>query len=295
MSAPDTAQPPQDTAPPPEPVTCQWAANPASVQEVNTWRGEVAQVTFRVPGMPAPSAITSARLLYYGYDVDRPGSEGWIEVNDTAAIELPADEALDNNGRAFSVDISGRLVEGRNVVRFTAFDRPEGSYFQISQVQIEATGPGLTCPEPPDDGPTGQGVERTLNYRQATYEMRHNWVLDCRDYAYSARFEEHEACDAQYRPDGTGHGRAIFVFEDVIADRYEVRVEGRHTENRNPSGALFIVNGVERRIDQRNDTDYTYVQHGVYNLSGRVEVILDSSRDRSASDSVRNVQIRPVQ
>ena len=291
-AAPDTT-PPEDTAPPPEPVTCLWTANPAGVQEVNTWMGDVPSVTFRVPGMPDPAGITSARLLYYGYDVDHPGEEGWIEVNGTAPIALPADEALDNGGRAFEVDVSGRLVEGRNRVTFLAWEGPEGAFFQISQVQLEATGPGLACPDPPEEGPTGDGVERTLNYRAATYEMRRNWVLECRDYAYSARFDEHEACDDRYNPDGTGHGRAIFVFEGVIADRYEVRVEGRHTENRNSAGALFIVNGVERRISQRSDTDYTWVQHGVYDLSGRVEVILDSTRE-DGSDSVRNVQLRPV-
>ena len=34
--------------------------------------------------------------------------------------------------------------------------------------------------------------------RQAGFEPRTSWVLDCRDYAYTAQFDEHEACDSQY-------------------------------------------------------------------------------------------------
>ena len=41
-------------------------------------------------------------------------------------------------------------------------------------------------------GPTGQGEPREQGYRDARYEQRNNWVLDCRDYAYSARGDEHE-------------------------------------------------------------------------------------------------------
>ena len=149
---------------------------------------------------------------------------------------------------------------------------------------------GLTDMTPPS---TGNGVERTMNYRQATYDERRNWVLNCRAYAYSARFAEHRDCDSRYNPDGSGHGRAIFTFEGVIPDRYEVQFEGRHTENRNPAGALVIVNGVERRIRQIGSGEYVYVTHGTYNLSGTVTVILDSTRE-AGSDAVRNVRLRPV-
>lgn len=148
------------------------------------------------------------------------------------------------------------------------------------------------APEP-DPGGTGMGIERTMGYRDATYEQRRNWVLDCRDYAYSARGDEHEACDARYAPDGSTHGRAIFVFEGVIDDLYDVHVEGRHTENRNPAGMLTIVGGVERRLPQDDDRGYVWDLHGRHRLAGRVEVIIDSTRE-NGSDAVRAVRLTPA-
>ena len=145
----------------------------------------------------------------------------------------------------------------------------------------------------PDPGPTGDGVERSIYYRDATFEQRRNWVLDCRDYAYTARFDEHTECDGRYDPDRTTHGRAIFRFDDVIADRYEVWIEGRHTTNRNPAGMLAIVGGVERRIAQRDNDGLVWDLHGTHDLSGAVDVIIDSTRE-NGSDAVRTVRISPV-
>ena len=287
MAPPVDQAVPVDQAPPPG-VTCNFAARPQGMQEVNTWRANVDQVTFTVQ-VPEGVAVRSATLLYRGHDMDHPGAEGTLRVNGGAPIDLPADAAWDNQTQDFSMDITASVRGGNNTLVFYAFPSNDGAYYQISNVQIQVTAPGMACDAPP---PQGNGVERTMGYRQAQFEQRNNWVLDCRDYAYSARFDEHRECDGQYNPDGSGHGRAIFVFDNVIPDQYEILVEGRNTVNRNPSGCLVIVNGIEARLNQRNDRDYVFLSHSVQHLEGRVEVIIDSTRER-ASDSVRRVRIRP--
>ena len=587
-----------DAAAPLVPRTCSYTAQPAGSQEVNTWQGDVAQVTFTVDGLPDPARLTRARLRYRAHDADHPGGEGWIQVNDAPRVSLPADVTLDNRDRDFEVEVSGQTVAGRNTIRFIAFEGPEGAFFRISRVSLVLDGLGIECDDPirppvgdvvrhpapagisafaglaPDfpraeflqimgglqrpftallldfgpvydrhnvqmfsDGPLGQrapnpahfralesfirsyiaatpgaterhlqlyllngpghrqpasysraypygpaeldrhlrndgvirgelhryiqqlnntladfrgdveirlvvglednytqptanavielardagwadpvgrnpcgcgfgdtarvgdfhenhphgfaaiaglpgglrapdsfsndgwgwtipangqladddaivamaqkaseselwfhlwydpiqgypippqgprslqfaqpaqdilrllqrglavappigdGVERTMNYRQAQFEQRRNWVLDCYDYAYTARFDEHRACDGDYNPDGTGAGRAIFIFDAVVADTYDVYIEGRHTENRNPSGMVVLVNGVEAVIDQRDARNFVWDLHGRHALSGRVEVIIDSTRT-PGSDAVRRVRLAPA-
>jgi len=597
----EDVQRPEDAGPrpvdvpsaPPDPVTCPFRSRAfgAGPREVDTWRGDVERVAFVVPGLPDPSAVTAARLGYFGYDVDHPGAEGWIVVNGTAPLELPADLALDNGGRTFDLDVGGRTVAGENRIEFVAFDGPEGAFYRISDVQLSVTARGLECERlpvevvdhpgpagvsafaalaphfpregllrilaglarpfttilldfgpvydptgvgmfgagdvgarqpnaahlaalagfvqayadatpaaierhvqlfllngpgqrrqgyarayphdpagldaalqgdagvrgelgrylealtaavaphrdrvsfrlavglednytragaravkdlaiaagwpdpigrnpcgcghgdtervgdfhedhlhsagaiaalpgslhPPDSfsndgwgytydapvrgedliamgrkasetglwlhvwydpiqgypieddgprnlrfdhppgdllaaltqglahagGPTGQGEPREQGYRDARYEQRNNWVLDCRDYAYSARGDEHELCDGSYHPDGTTHGRAVFTFDGVIPDRYEVWIEGRHTINRNPAGTLVIVEGVERRLQQRDDAGMRFDLHGTHDLGGTVTVVVDSTRE-VGSDSVRRVRLTPA-
>lgn len=75
--------------------------------------------------------------------------------------------------------------------------------------------------------------------------------------------------------------------------RYRVVIRSRHTENRNPRGALFVVEGVEERIDQRTSSDYEDDVWGERSLSGDVDVILDSSRE-GESDSVTSVSLVPI-
>ena len=152
-------------------------------------------------------------------------------------------------------------------------------------------GSSTTCPTDPANPPTA----RSINYEQASYTNRSAWVLECRDYAYTAYFDEHEACDSQYQA-GSGSGTATFTFNHVPQGTYDVYVQGRHTSSRNPNGALFIVSSGgqtwSERIDQRDDSNaYPKDLHGTYCLSGTVTVVLDS--DTSASDSVQNVYLEP--
>jgi len=269
---------------------CLIAAVDPSPQMVDTWRGTVSRVVFVVQGLP--SGVEAATLRYVGYDVDHPGMEGWIEVNGGAGLVLPADAALDNAERAFEVDVSGHTVAGRNTVAFVAFDTPEGSFYRISDVALEVFGFDLPCVGV--GGPTGMGVERVMGYREATWDRRNNWVLDCRDYAYTAKSAEHTACDGRYAPDGSARGLATFTFVAVIPDRYEVQVEGRHTTNRNPAGMLVRVDGAgERRIPQRDDLGMRWDTFGQADLGGDVRVIIDSSRE-DGSDAVRRVRLIPT-
>lgn len=243
---------------------------------------------------------------------------------DALPDRLMGSDSFSNDGWGFTVaDGTGRTVDAAAVTAMARAASETGLFFHlwydpIQGYPIPADGnrrliffhppadvlgwlaaglsAGPVAPDPgPEPGPvgTGNGVERSMGYRDATYDQRRNWVLDCRDYAYTGRGDEHEACDARYNPDGSTHGRAIFAFEGVIDDLYDVFVEGRHTENRNPAGMLTIVDGVERRIPQNDDRDMVWDLHGRHRLSGRVEVIIDSTRE-NGSDAVRAVRLTPV-
>jgi len=131
------------------------------------------------------------------------------------------------------------------------------------------------------------------DYPQAVYTERHNWVLTCYPYAYTASGAEHEACDSQFDPDGSRTGTATFTFSNVPRGWYDAYMGGRHTENRNPAGALFIVDGNSVVIDQVDPSgDYVWDHHGHYCLEGTVEVVLDSTVN-SGSDSVSGVRLQP--
>jgi len=131
------------------------------------------------------------------------------------------------------------------------------------------------------------------DYTQAAYTERHNWVLTCYPYAYTASGDEHMECDGDYSPDGSRTGTATFTFQNVPRGWYDAYMGGRHTANRNPSGALFIVDGNSVVIDQVDESgDYVWDYHGHYCLEGTVEVVLDSSVN-SGSDSVSGVRLEP--
>ena len=158
----------------------------------------------------------------------------------------------------------------------------------------ECSGGGVVDPNCEVD-PGNPPQQREKHYSRATFQPRSSWVLECRDYAYTAQYDEHEACDSQYRS-GSGRGTATFTF-NVNRGRYSVYIEGRHTTNRNSAGALVIVNsnGQSHRavINQRDDGGMVFDLHGTYCLDGAVEVIMDSTVS-SASDSIRSVRLTPA-
>ena len=146
------------------------------------------------------------------------------------------------------------------------------------------------CHSDPYDPPT---TEEQGHY-DAVYGQRHNWVLDCYPYAYTASSAEHQECDPQFQPDGSRTGTATFTFYGVPRGMYDTYMGGRHTENRNASGALFIVDGHAQIIDQQDDSgDYLWDYHGQYCLEGDVDVVLDSTVN-GGSDSVMGVRLVPA-
>ncbi len=149
-----------DTRPPPPVVETCVRSGTAGEHWVNTHNDSVARVVVGVSGVPEPSRITAATLHYDGHDMDHPGAEGWLRVNDGARIALPADVAFDNRTQAFSVDVGGMLVAGENRLAFLAVDAPDVSYYSVSNIRIEATGTDLDCgsvpPPPPPPPVTGQ-------------------------------------------------------------------------------------------------------------------------------------------
>ncbi|RLB66063.1 MAG: hypothetical protein DRI90_00380 [Deltaproteobacteria bacterium] len=154
-----------------------------------------------------------------------------------------------------------------------------------------STAPPSNCPTDPQNPPAT--VEQ--HYTQATFAPRSSWVLTCTNYAYTAQYAEHEACDSLYSA-GSGQGTATFLL-NVNPGQYDVYIEGRHTDNRNPAGMRVEVNNgtltqVIYIMQKDNSGQIKMDLHGTYCLDGQVEVIVDSSVS-NASDSVSRVRIQP--
>lgn len=260
--------------------------------ELDVMAGSSLRLSFSVPGLPDPELVESATLRFDSYDADHPGEEGLVYVGGGAPLDLPANAAWDNTAGSGTIDVSGLLVEGTNTVEFGAGPL-ERSFFQIGNVALDVDAYVEDC-QPAPDGPMGNPVPRQVDYQDATYTMRHNWVLRCDDYAFTAYGDEHlgSDCDDLYDPDGSRLGTATFSFPDLEAGTYEIQIRSRHTENRNPEGALFVVDGEGKRISQRDDANYTTDIWGTRDLAGDVTVVLDSSQE-GQSDSVIWVRLEP--
>lgn len=267
-----------------------------AMQELDVPTGSPDVLSFSVLGVPEPSLLASATLHFASHDADHPGEEGLVWVNGMGPYELPADAGWDNVDAMSSIDISGATVEGLNVIEFGAGSLEPRSFYRIGDVRVEAQAWVEDCDKAPEPPPP-DAVARQVDYRDAAYTMRHNWVLRCDgfEYAFTAYGDEHigSDCDDLYAPDGSRRGTATFSFPGLVPATYEVQIRSRHTENRNPSGALFVVEGEGIRIDQRDDADFTTDIWGVRELGGDVEVILDSAQE-SESDSVIFVRLEPV-
>ena len=278
---------------PPDPRLCSFQSTSygAGMQDFDELRGSTRRLSFTVPGLPSPEVVLSSTLRFDSYDADHPGEEGQIWVNGQGPYVIPADSSWDNQYGTGQITTTGVTIEGNNHIEFGASPTTERSYFSIGNVSIEMEATVTECPDAPPPSP----IPRSVHYREATYTRRNNWVVRCDDYAYTAGNREHvpEDCEGLFDPDGSRRGTAIFFFPDVIAGQYEVTIRSRHTTNRNPHGALFVINGVEHRIDQDNNTDYTTDNWGTIFLEGDVNVTLDSSRENE-SDSVIWVKLNPI-
>jgi hypothetical protein len=258
--------------------------------ELDVGPSSTERLVFTIHGVPAPMLLDAATLRFASWDADHPGEEGTIVVNGNAPHDLPAMVGWDNQAGDGSLAVLGELAVGDNVIEFGPGPL-ERSFFRIGDVALDITGALPPCP----DGPDPMAIERTIDYHDAVYTQRNNWVLRCDDYAYTAHGADHagEDCDGLFAPDGTSKGTATFAFDDVVPGMYEVRIRSRHTVNRNPAGALFIVDGVEKRIPQNDDADYVTDVWGTAALGGDVLVVLDSTREDDESDSVIWVRLVP--
>lgn len=297
-SADGAPPPPADAAPPPpDPaLDCYYPSEDfdAPLVEYDVMGRDQRRLRFVVPGLPPADRVDRALLVFDTYDADHPGAEGRIWVNGNGPYDIPADAANDNQPDSAEVDVTGATVAGENVIEFGSSLTEPRTFYRIGRVALNVAARVDACAAPPEPPPP-QAVERTVHYRQAEYTRRNNWVVRCNDYAFTARGDEHlgDDCDRAYAPDGSRRGTAVFRFPAVVEATYEIVIRSRHTANRNPSGALFIVNGEERRISQRSDRDRTDDVWGRRRLSGDVNVVLDSSRE-GESDSVIHVRLRPV-
>lgn len=258
--------------------------------ELDVEPGSDARLSFTVEDVPP--GVLSATLLFDSYDADHPGEEGTVFVNGSAPYDLPANAGWDNAAGTGSIDVTADVLAGSNTIEFGAGTFEQGTFYRIGNVQFVVEVEIASCMEAPPSMP----VVREIHYSDAVYTEREHWVHRCEafDYAYTARGDEHIPldCGGLYQAGGPRSGTATFTFEDVVAGSYEVRIRSRHTENRNPMGALFIVDGEELRIPQDDDADFTTDIWGVRDLEGDVDVVLDSTRE-DESDSVIWVRLVP--
>jgi hypothetical protein len=294
---------------PSTPMTCTYASstfgNPMQELDVIGDPNSPLRLQFNVPGLPSPSQVLGATLRFRGFDLDHPGEEGFIYINDSAGLSIPADEANESAESVPALDVTTLLVEGTNEVLFGPgpLDR---SFFRIGDVELIVEADVEACESKDDDAGsgTGNGVAQTLDYTQAEYSQRHNWVWRCNfpePYAFTAANSKHQSsdCGNAYAPDGSAHGTATFHFQDVVEDDYLVEVHAYHTFNRNPSGARIIVDGVVGTVHQRTDMEgeayAATAEWGIAHLSGDVDIVLDSAQGGYASDAVSWIRISPVQ
>lgn len=293
--APEPAPQPVGEPEPPPDMLCEYRALDfdAPEREYDVMGQSDERLDFDVPGV-ADAELTSARLTFRIYDADHPGQEGRIWVNGMGPYDIPTDGGGDNQYSDADLDVTGAVRPGGNRIEFGSSLVEARTFYRISRVALHVTGDIPECDAPPPPPPP-EAVERSLGYRQARYTQRRHWVVRCNDYAFTARGNEHldSDCDGEYRDGGPRTGTAIFAFPNLIEATYEVIIRSRHTENRNPRGALFIVDGEERRISQRSDRDRTNDVWGQKRMGGDVEVILDSTRE-DESDSIISVTLRPV-
>ena len=293
--SPPTTTPPGSTTGAPEPVEmdCWYQADDfgAGMLELDVDVGSTERLSFTVRGVPGN--VTAATLHFDSHDADHPGEEGEVFVNGDGPFDLPANAGWNNMDGTGEIDVFGATVEGDNVIEFGAGSFAQGSFYRIGNVQLQVTATVVECPQAPE----GPAIERTVEFTEAIYTERHNWVLRCDgfEYAYTARGDEHVPldCDGLYAPDLTRSGTATFHFDDVVGADYEVQIRSRHTTNRNPNGALFIVDGVGVRIQQNDDADFTTDIWGEAYLEGDIDVVLDSTMENE-SDSVIWVRIVPL-
>lgn len=298
-SEPDLA-PVVDMAPPAPPAArdCVYRSGSfgQAMRELDVGAGDATRLRFNVNDLPDPASIEQATLAFKSFDADHPGQEGLIYVNDAPALELPAETSWDNMEGRSQVDVTGLLVGGQNRIEFGAGPLSR-SFYRIGDVELKVRARVEQCMDAPPPPPP-QAKTHELRYPQAQYTNRSTWVVGCeslpiRAYAFTARGEEHVSTDCQrlYRAGGDRRGEARFVFEQVAEATYRVVIGSRHTENRNPRGALILVNGQGKRISQRSDRDFTSDLWGLERLAGRVEVVLRAEGD---SDSITFVRLEPT-
>lgn len=276
------------------PMDCSYEASdfdaPLSWLDTPVGAGDVLE--FTVGGLPDPAAVSVATLHFDTFDADHPGQEGTVFVNGQGPLELPANEAWDEGEGTGSLDVSELVVAGDNVIEFGGGSVPTGNYYAVGRVRIELTATVVECPPAPPPMP----LERTVTFTEAEYTERHNWVLRCDafEYAYTAYGDEHIPTDKDglYAPDGSRSGTAIFSFPNLAEATYEIQIRSRHTVNRNPMGALFVVDGEGKRILQDDDADFVTDIWGTKDLGGDVDVVLDSTME-AQSDSVIWVRLVP--
>ncbi len=264
----------------------------AAPQELKVAKGSPTQLKFTVPGLPDPGLVSAATLRFLSYDSDHPGEEGVIVVNGGAPIDLPADPGWTNLDHDTAVDVTGLTVAGDNTIAFGAGSADVGTFYRISKVVLELEAAVAECPAPP----LGPPVAVQLDFNDAVYTKRHNWVLRCdfgEGYAFTAKGDQGALdCGKLYAPDGTRTGTATFVFEDLVPATYKITIAARHSANRNPKGALFVVDGEARRVDQTVGDAITVDTWGSKALAGTIEVVLDSDMEPE-SDSVTWVRLEP--
>jgi len=104
-------------------------------------------IEFTVPGLPAPELVNSATLYFTGNDLDHPGMEGTVFVNQNDPLDLPAKKEGNNLDLDVTMDITGLTIEGSNTIAFGASDL-HSAYYHISVLAVELQAHVAECPAP---------------------------------------------------------------------------------------------------------------------------------------------------
>jgi hypothetical protein len=292
--ATDTGSEGGSTGVPAEGKTCSYesTSHGGAPKELMVPKGSPAQLEFTVPGLPDPGVVSAATLRFVSYDSDHPGEEGVIVVNGGAPIDLPAEPAWTNLDHATAVVVTGLTVAGDNKISFGAGSSDEGTFYRISEVALELEAAVAECPAPP----VGPPVAVQLDFNDAIYTKRHNWVLRCdfgEGYAFTAKGDQARSTAASSTTP-TARARAPRPSCSRTSRL-------RPTRSRSPRATAPTATRRGRcswstarpgASTRRVGDDITVDTWGTKQLAGTIEVVLDSDMEPE-SDSVTWVRLEP--
>lgn len=102
--------------------------------------GSSERLSFTVDAVPAPGQLAFARLSMRLNDADHPNEEGYVYVNSSPALALPANGAWGEQTVSATLALPvDYLVAGTNIIRFGPGSRDQ-TYYKVSKVALTVFG-----------------------------------------------------------------------------------------------------------------------------------------------------------